>query len=148
MSLELRNVWAGGMTLGQQRAEAMTVHEIIKRQLSMSSRGAWAGLEGETGREARPQAADRGRAGESVTPAVSSPQVHTNLPDPDVAAQCVFAVNKRGLIFRFQCYFHLYTEKKFSKHFFNNFIFKTLRLYNEPARKPWNVLSPPFFQLS
>lgn len=29
MSLELRDVWAGGITLGQQRTEAMNVHEII-----------------------------------------------------------------------------------------------------------------------
>ena len=29
MSLELQDVWAGGVTLGQQRIKAMNVHEII-----------------------------------------------------------------------------------------------------------------------
>ena len=30
MSLELRDIWAGDITLGQQRTEAVTVHEIIR----------------------------------------------------------------------------------------------------------------------
>ena len=59
MSLELRDVWAGGVTSGQQRTEAMSVHEIT----GDSGAGAAApgpGLEEGTRREARP-GGDRNR---------------------------------------------------------------------------------------
>lgn len=92
MSLELRDVWAGGVTSGQQRTEAMSVHEIT----GDSGEGAAApgpGLEEGTRREARP-GGDRNRgARKSAASAGSPPQMDTNLPEPGRREPCGFALN-------------------------------------------------------
>lgn len=125
MSLELRDVWAGGKTLGQQRAEAMSVHEIIWDSAVWAAEGPGLGsrrrLEGTPDREA---AETRGTGEAKLHLELAVARCTQTCLTQEVAELGGFALQLHGVpFFSSSVTFHLYTKIGFSKCFLNNFIF-------------------------